>query len=79
LAERIKRVEQEIERQIVPFEHAVTVWQTIPGIDRVTAYGLVAEIGTNMNQFPSAKHLASWAGLCPGHNESAGKRMSGTT
>jgi transposase len=79
LAERIRRVEQEIDRHIAPFEHAVTLWQTIPGIDRVTACSLVAEIGINMGQFPSAQHLASWAGVCPGQNESAGKRMSGKT
>ncbi len=75
---RIRRVEQEIDRRLVPFEHAVTLWQGIPGIDRVTACCLVAEIGLNMGQFPSAQHMASWAGICPGHNESAGKRKSGT-
>jgi transposase len=79
LADRIKRVEEEVERRIVPFKQAVTLWQTIPGIDRVTAYNLVAEIGANMDQFPSAQHLASWAGLCPGNNESGGKRLSGKT
>ena len=77
LGARIRRVEEEIERRIVPFEEAVTLWQSIPGIDRVTACNLVAEIGVNMAQFPSAQHLASWAGLCPGNHESAGKRMSG--
>jgi len=79
LGERIVRIEQEIERRIVPFERAIALWQSIPGMDRVTASNLVAEIGVNMGQFPSAQHLASWAGLCPGNNESAGKRMSGTT
>ena len=78
LSERIQRVEQEIDRRMVPFEHAVTLWQSIPGINRVTACCLVAEIGVNMEQFPSAQHLASWAGICPGQNESAGKRKSGT-
>ena len=78
LSERIQRVEQEIDRRMVPFEHAVTLWQSIPGINRVTACSLVAEIGVNMEQFPSAQHLASWAGICPGQNESAGKRKSGT-
>jgi transposase len=78
LAERIRRVEQEIDRHIVPFEYAVTLWQTIPGINRVTACSLVAEIGVHMDQFPSADHLSSWAGVCPGQNESAGKRMSAT-
>jgi transposase len=77
LSERIQRVEQEIDRAIAPFEQAVMRWKTIPGIDRVTACCLVAELGVNMAQFPSAQHLASWAGICPGHNESGGKRMSG--
>ncbi len=79
LGERIGRIELEIKRRIVPFERAVTLWQSIPGIDWVTACNLVAEIGVNMDQFPSAQHLASWAGLCPGNNESAGKRISGKT
>jgi transposase len=52
---------------------------TIPGVDRRTAEVLVAEIGTAMEQFPSAAHLASWAGMCPGNHESAGKRTSGKT
>jgi len=77
LGRRIARIEEEIERQLVPFESAVTLWQTIPGVDWVTAANLVAEIGVNMEQFPSAHHLASWAALCPGNHESAGKRMSG--
>ncbi len=55
----------------------VDLWKTIPGIDDLTASMLVAEIGPKMEQFPSAQHLASWAGLCPGNNESAGKRRSG--
>jgi transposase len=79
LADRIRRVEKEIDRRIAPFEHAVTLWQTIPAINRVTACVLVAEIGVNMGQFPSPQHLASWAGVCPGQHESAGKRMSTKT
>jgi transposase len=78
LGTRIRRIEEEIDRRIVPFEEAVALWQSVPGMDRLTACNLVAEIGVNMAQFPSAQHLASWAGLCPGNNESAGKRMSGT-
>lgn len=79
LEARIRRIEDQIDRRIAPFEEAVTLWQSIPGMDRVTACNLVAEMGVNMAQFPSAQHLASWAGLCPGNNESAGKRMSATT
>ena len=51
----------------------------IPGIDRVAAWALLAEIGDNMGQFPTADHLASWTALCPGNHESAGKRLRGTT
>jgi transposase len=79
LGKRIQRIEEEIDRRMVPFEEAVTLWQSIPGVDRVTACNLVAELGVNMAQFPTAQQLASWAGLCPGNNESAGKRLSSVT
>jgi transposase len=79
LGERIRRMEAEIDKRIRPFETAVALWQTLPGVDRVTACNLVAEIGVDMNQFPTAQHLASWAALCPGNHESAGKRKSGHT
>jgi transposase len=72
-----KLIEQEIERRVRPFQDEVDRLCTIPGVDRVTAWGLLAEIGLNMNQFPSSAHLASWASLCPGSFESAGKRLSG--
>jgi Transposase IS116/IS110/IS902 family len=52
---------------------------TIPGIDRTTAWMIVAELGVDMSVFAEAQHLASWAGLCPGNRESGGKRMSGRT
>jgi transposase len=79
LGERMARLEAEIDRQIRPFEPAITLWQTIPGVDRITACNLVAEVGVDMNQFPTAQQLASWAALCPGNHESAGKRKSGRT
>jgi transposase len=79
LGHRIARLEAEIDKQIRPFEPAVTLWQTIPGVDRVTACNLVAEVGVDMNPFPTAQQLASWAALCPGNHESAGKRKSGRT
>jgi transposase len=56
----------------------VARWVTVPGIDRVAAWSLVAEMGNNMAQFPTAAHLASWAGLCPGNYESAGKKLGAT-
>jgi transposase len=61
------------------FEAAVALWRTIPGVERVTACSLVAEIGVEMTQFPTAQHLASWTALCPGNHERAGKRKSGRT
>lgn len=64
---------------VVPFEVAVELLDTIPGIDVVGARAIVAEIGTDMSRFPTAGDLASWAGVCPGNNTSAGKRRSGKT
>ncbi len=74
---KLSEIEQEIDKRMRPFEDKVTRLCTIPGVDRVTAWGMLAEIGLNMNQFPSSGHLASWACLCPGSFESAGKRLSG--
>ena len=62
-----------------PYEAAVTLLVTIPGVQRRTAQVILAEIGADMSRFPTAGHLASWAGMCPGNNESAGKHRSGTT
>jgi transposase len=69
----------EIEWQALPFAATITRWKSIPGIEQLAAGSLVAEIGANMDQFPSARHLVSWAGLCPGNHQSAGKRLSGRT
>ena len=74
---KMRRVQQEVENRLRPFQNEVARLCTLPGVDRVTAWGIVAEIGLNMKQFPDAQHLASWAGLCPGRYESAGKRKSG--
>jgi transposase len=61
------------------FEPAVELLRSIPGVERRAAEVIVAEIGTDMSVFPTAKHLASWAKVCPGQNESAGKRKSAKT
>lgn len=79
LDEEIGRLDEEIKRRMLPFEEDLELLGTIPGVARRTAETIIAEIGTNMDQFPSAAHLCSWAGLCPGQNESAGKRKSGKT
>lgn len=76
---RVARVEERIDEQTRPLADAVARLDTIPGVDVTTAQALAAEIGVNMEQFPSARHLASWAGICPGNHESAGKRKSGKT
>ena len=74
---KMQRIEQEVAERLGPFQSEVARLCTIPGVDRVTAWGLLAEIGMSMKQFPDAQHLASWAGLCPGSHDSAGKRKSG--
>jgi transposase len=79
LALRIAKFEKRIEAQIRPFEPAVKTWASLPGVDRITAWTLVAEMGADMTQFPTAAHAASWAALCPGQEESAGRRQSGRT
>jgi transposase len=75
----IDRVSAEVAERLRPDDAALANLDTIPGIGRQVAEALVAEIGTDMGRFPSARHLASWAGMCPGNHESAGKRRSGKT
>ena len=79
LDEQIERLSAAVEQAIAPFAAAVELLCSIPGVQRRTAEVIIAEIGTDMSVFPSAGHLVSWAGLCPGHDESAGKRRSGRT
>ena len=75
----IARVDAELAARLAAEQEAIALLQTIPGVARRTAEVLMAEIGTDLTRFPSARHLASWAGLCPGNDESAGKRRSGRT
>jgi transposase len=79
LDEQIAALSETIEEQIAPFEPAVELLRSIPGVQRRAAEVIVAEIGTDMSVFPSAKHLASWAGQCPGNDRSAGRQRSGRT
>lgn len=79
LEEQIDTLSTEIARLCEPFHEAVELLMTIPGVGRATAEVIVAEVGVDMSRFPSAHHLASWAGVCPGNHETAGKRRSGRT
>jgi len=79
LDQAIARLDVEIEERMRPFERELALLDTIPGVGRQIAEQIIAEIGTDMSRFPSSAHLASWAGMAPGNNESAGKRKSGRT
>jgi transposase len=72
-----ERLDGEVDRLMAPFAEAATRLLSIPGVAKRTAEVVIAEIGTDMSRFPTANHLASWAGLCPGNRESAGKQKSG--
>ena len=76
---QIVALSEEIAERLVPFENQLALLVSIPGVGRRTAEILLAECGTDMSRFPSAGHLASWAGMCPGQHESGGKRFSGRT
>jgi transposase len=79
LDEAIARVGAEIRARLQADRDAIARLDSIPGVGERTAEILVAEIGTDMARFPTARHLASWAGMCPGNHASAGKRLSGRT
>lgn len=79
LEAQIATVGEEIAERLRPFAAELTILDSIPGIGRWSAEVILAEIGPDMSRFPTAGHLASWAGMCPGHDESAGKRRSGKT
>ena len=72
----IARFDAQIEEAMAPFAAAAERLRGIPGVAQQAAEVIVAELGTDMAQFPTAGHLGSWAGLCPGNNESAGKRRT---
>jgi transposase len=76
---RVALVDVRIGQLTQPHTDLIARLCTLPGVDIITAHIILAEIGTDMSRFPDARHLASWAGLCPGNSESAGKRFSGRT
>jgi transposase len=79
LADMIARLDTRIEAATLPFAQQSALLRTIPGIGERAAQVIISEIGVEMSRFPTAAHLASWAGLCPGNNESAGRHRSGKT
>jgi transposase len=79
LDETLERITAELEERLAPFAPMLTNLDTIPGVNRATAVSILAETGGDMTRFPTAGHLCSWAAMCPGHDESAGKRRSGKT
>jgi transposase len=72
----IDRMDQKVEAGQAPFRNLISLVMTIPGVDLLSAWMILSEIGPDMNRFPTAGHLLSWAGLCPRNDESAGKRRS---
>jgi len=79
LNEQIQKISKEIESRMRPFEQAIEALDGIPGISRTNAEQILCETGIDMSRFPTDKHFASWAALCPGNNESGGKRKTGKT
>src|SRR5689334_12926881 len=76
LGAAVERIDREVEEHLAPFRAAVELLTSIPGVGALAARVIVAEIGLDTGRFPTAGHLISWAGLCPGNDESAGKRRS---
>jgi transposase len=79
LVEQIKEFDEEIQRKLTPYEKEFKDIQSVTGIKEVSAASVIAEIGVDMSRFPGETHLSSWAAMCPGNNESAGKKKGGKT
>lgn len=69
-------METKTEDRKTPFRALIELLTTVPGVSAVAAPAILSEIGSDMSRFPTAGHVVAWAGLCPGQNESAGKRKS---
>lgn len=79
LEKQIQELDDYLFEQMIPYKQQWDILQTLPGVDKIAAAIILVELGTDMKCFGSSSHLASWAGLCPGNNESAGKRKTGRT
>ena len=79
LVEEIKEFDEEIHLRLVPYKKEFEDIQSVTGIKGISAASIIAEIGVDMSRFPDEAHISSWAGVCPGNNESAGKKKSGKT
>ena len=79
LESALAELQEESARLLGPFAEAVALAQTLPGVGETAASALIAEVGPDMSRFPTHKHLASWAGVCPGNKQSGGKRLSSKT
>lgn len=79
LGNELEQIDAKLIEGMTPYEKEWQLLQTIPGLDRIGAALLLVEIGTDMERFGNAARLSAWAGMCPGNNESAGKRKSGRT
>lgn len=75
IEQQIQRLDQEIQRRLEPYKKEYELLQTIPGIKQIGAAQILSEIGPDMSPFPDGDHLSSWGGVCPGNNESAGKKF----
>ncbi|SDH66837.1 Transposase IS116/IS110/IS902 family protein [Desulfosporosinus hippei DSM 8344] len=72
----LTELDEKLDKMVTPYESAITLLRTIPGVERASAITIISEIGTDMSQFANSKRLCCWAGLTPGNNESAGKKKS---
>lgn len=79
LNELISKLDEEIEKRMTPFAEELELLDSIPGVGKRTAEQIIAEVGTDMSRFSTPGHLCSWAGMTPGHDESAGKKKSTKT
>src|SRR5262249_60362425 len=79
LDRQIATLDQQIGELMMPLQAQLAQLDSIPGVDIIAARDILAEIGTDMSRFGDAARLASWAGVCPGNHESAGKRYRGKT